>query len=315
LRRVGSQILKLLVTGAGGFIGSHLSLRLLEDGHDVVGLDNLYSGQERHIQKLELYKNFTFMNHDVVDPFFVEVEGIFNLACPASPVAYQKNPSYTVKTSVLGALNTLEVAKQNKARILQTSTSEVYGDPLISPQKESYFGNVNPVGVRSCYDEGKRVAETLFTNYRDQFNLDTKIVRIFNTYGPNMRPDDGRVVSNFIVQALSSRNLTIYGTGEQTRSLCYIDDMIEGLLLAFFNTYDGLPINLGNPEPIRVIDLANDVIRMTGANVDIDFLPALLDDPKQREPDIARAKSLLKWLPNVPRDLGLERTIQSFQKD
>jgi UDP-glucuronate decarboxylase len=304
--------MKILVTGAGGFIGSHLCLRLLKDGHDVVGLDNFYSGQKSHIQTLADYKNFTFLEQDVIEPFFVEVEGIFNLACPASPVAYQRDPVYTVKTSVLGAINVLEIAQKNKSIVLQTSTSEVYGDPLISPQQEDYFGNVNPVGVRSCYDEGKRVAETLFISYREKFNLDAKIVRIFNTYGPNMRPDDGRVVSNFIVQALNSRNLTIYGSGEQTRSLCYIDDMIEGFLRAFFTNYDGKPINLGNPNPVRVIDLAREIIQLTGSNVDVEFLPALLDDPKQREPDITRATSILNWRPEISRSVGLERTIPSF---
>jgi UDP-glucuronate decarboxylase len=307
--------MKILVTGAAGFIGSHLSRRLLEVGHQVIGLDNFYSGQRIHIERLQDFENFSFLEHDVVDAFFVEVDGIFNLACPASPVAYQKNPSYTVKTSVFGAINALELAKKIGVRVLQTSTSEVYGDPLVSPQKEEYFGNVNPVGVRSCYDEGKRVAETLFTNYRDQFELDSRIVRIFNTYGPNMRRDDGRVVSNFIVQALEGSNLTLYGNGEQTRSLCYIDDMVEGLMRAFFVPTDGSPINLGNPDPVRVIDLAKDIIHMTDSKSEIEFLPALFDDPKQREPDISRATSILDWEPKIQRNVGVGLTISSFREN
>lgn len=305
--------MRILVTGAAGFIGSHLSKRLVEDGHEIIGLDNFYSGQRANIEKLRNYSNFSFFEHDVINPFYFEVDGIFNLACPASPIAYQKDPIYTVKTSVLGAINALDLAVKNRSRVLLTSTSEVYGDPLVSPQTEKYFGNVNPVGVRSCYDEGKRVAETLFTNYRQTFNLDAKIVRIFNTYGPSMRRDDGRVVSNFIVQALKNDNLTLYGDGEQIRSLCYIDDMVEGLLKAFFIATDGSPINLGNPEPIKVIDLARDIIKLTGSSSVLEFLPALSDDPKQREPDISRAHSLLDWEPKIKRTLGLELTIPSFK--
>jgi UDP-glucuronate decarboxylase len=254
------------------------------------------------------------VEHDVTNPFYLQVDGIFNLACPASPVAYQKDPSYTVKTSVLGAINVLDLALKLNSPVLLTSTSEVYGDPLVSPQSENYYGNVNPIGVRSCYDEGKRVAETLFTNYRDQFALDSKIVRIFNTYGPNMRQDDGRVVSNFIVQALSGKNITIYGTGDQTRSLCFIDDMIDGLVAAFFKKTYGQPINLGNPEPLRIYDLAQEIINLTNSRSKIELLPALSDDPKQREPDISRAYSVLGWKPKITRFEGLNLTIPSFQR-
>jgi UDP-glucuronate decarboxylase len=305
----------ILVAGAAGFIGSHLCERLLSEGHSVIAVDNLYSGQFSNIERLRDYSDFHFIDHDVINPLSIEVEGIFNLACPASPVSYQKNPSYTLKTSILGAISLLDLAKKNKVSILLTSTSEVYGDPQVSPQNENYWGNVNPIGIRSCYDEGKRAAETIFTDYRRQFNLDTRIVRIFNTYGPRMRSDDGRVVSNFIVQALSGNDITIYGAGKQIRSLCFVDDLVDGLVKSFFTKTDGKPINLGNPEPVTVLDLANDIIELTNSKSKIAFYPALEDDPQTREPDITRAQEILSWAPKVNRIDGLKLTIPSFMSD
>ena len=302
----------ILVTGGAGFLGSHLCDRLLELGHEVLAVDNLYTGRKENIHHNLSNPNFEFIRHDVTIPLYVEVDGIFNFACPASPVHYQSDPVQTLKTSVHGAINMLGLAKRTGARILQASTSEVYGDPEVSPQIESYWGNVNPIGIRSCYDEGKRAAETLFTDYHRQHNLDIRIVRIFNTFGPRMRPDDGRVVSNFIVQALSNKPITIYGTGEQTRSFCYVDDLISGILTLFFDSEIHSPINIGNPIPIDMLQLAKEIIALTNSNSAIEFLPLPQDDPVQREPDISLAKKNLNWEPKVDRMSGLAKTIEYF---
>jgi UDP-glucuronate decarboxylase len=304
--------MRILVTGGAGFLGSHLCDRLLELGHEVLAVDNLYTGRKENIHHNLSNPNFEFIRHDVTIPLYVEVDGIFNFACPASPVHYQSDPVQTLKTSVHGAINMLGLAKRTGARILQASTSEVYGDPEVSPQIESYWGNVNPIGIRSCYDEGKRAAETLFTDYHRQHNLDIRIVRIFNTFGPRMRPDDGRVVSNFIVQALSNKPITIYGTGEQTRSFCYVDDLISGILTLFFDSEIHSPINIGNPIPIDMLQLAKEIIALTNSNSAIEFLPLPQDDPVQREPDISLAKKNLNWEPKVDRMSGLAKTIEYF---
>lgn len=319
---------RVLVTGGAGFIGSHLCGRLLADGHEVVCLDNYFTGTRENI--LEFFNNprFEFIRHDVTQPILLEVDWIFNLACPASPIHYQYNPVKTIKVNVLGALNMLGLAKRVRARILQASTSEVYGDPEIHPQKEEYWGNVNPVGMRSCYDEGKRVAETLFFDYLRQNKVDIKVVRIFNTYGPRMRPDDGRVVSNFIVQALDNEPITIYGDGSQTRSFCYIDDMIEGMIRMMdyeegdtvrdrdytkplISGFPG-PINLGNPHEVTIADIATKVIRLTGSASQIVFEKLPQDDPKRRCPDIGLARKHLVWEPAVGLDEGLAKTIGYF---
>ena len=305
--------MRILVTGGAGFLGSHLCDRLLELGHEVLAVDNLYTGQKRNLHHILDNPNFEFIRHDVTLPLYVEVNGIFNLACPASPIHYQSDPVQTLKTSVVGAINMLGLAKRTGARILQASTSEVYGDPTFSPQQESYWGNVNPIGIRACYDEGKRAAETLFTDYHRQYNLDTRIVRIFNTFGPRMRPDDGRVVSNFIVQALSNKPITIYGTGEQTRSFCYVDDLISGILALFFKSEIHSPINIGNPNPINMLELAKEIIELTNSSSVIEFLPLPQDDPVQREPDISAAMSNLNWEPIVDRISGLSKTIEYFK--
>lgn len=306
--------MKILVTGGAGFLGSHLCEALLKMKHEVICVDNLYTGQIKNISSLSDFENFEFIRHDITFPLHLEVEGIFNLACPASPIHYQKNPVQTLKTNVHGAINMLGLAKRTGARFLQASTSEIYGDPEISPQTEDYWGHVNPIGIRSCYDEGKRAAETLTMDYRRQFNLDTRIVRIFNTYGPRMSKDDGRVVSNFIVQALSNEPITIYGDGSQTRSFCYVSDLIEGIISMFFKEHIDEPINLGNPTPIAMNQLAQEIISLTGSDSRITYLPLPADDPRQREPDISKAQILLGWQPRVSRESGLETTIDYFRK-
>lgn len=310
--------MRILVTGGAGFLGSHLCEALLLDGHEVIALDNLFTGQKQNIQHLVSNPNFEFLRHDVTIPLYIEVDGIFNLACPASPVHYQRDPVQTLKTSVHGAINMLGLAKRTGARILQASTSEVYGDPNTSPQKESYWGNVNPIGVRACYDEGKRAAETLFMDYSRQHKTDIRIARIFNTFGPRMSPSDGRVVSNFIVQALSNSPITIYGEGKQTRSFCYVDDLIRGLLSLYKKEGITGPVNLGNPTPITMLQLATEIIEFTNSSSEVIHLPLPSDDPVQREPDISVAKSELNWEPQVDRISGIKKTIEFFrnlQKD
>lgn len=306
--------MRILVTGAAGFLGSHLSDALIERGHEVLGVDNLYTGRKTNIQHLLDNPKFEFIRHDVTIPLYVEVDGIFNLACPASPIHYQKFPAQTIKTSVLGAVNLLGLAKRTGARILQASTSEVYGDPLISPQSEEYWGNVNPIGLRSCYDEGKRAAESLFFDYRRQFQVDTSIARIFNTYGPRMALDDGRVVSNFIVQALRNEPITIYGDGLQTRSFCYVEDLIRGIISLFFSEErESGPINLGNPDEFTMLDLANLVIAATNSSSRLIFMELPSDDPRQRKPDISKATQKLDWTPKINLKDGLRLTIEEFQ--
>jgi UDP-glucuronate decarboxylase len=305
--------MRILVTGGAGFLGSHLIERLLILEHEVIALDNLFTGAEKNLKFFESSNKFRFVEQDVINPLDFEVEGIFNLACPASPVHYQSDPIRTVRTNVQGAINVLELASKSNARVFQASTSEVYGDPTISPQHESYWGNVNPIGIRSCYDEGKRVAETLFMDYRRQRNVDIRIARIFNTFGPNMSANDGRVVSNFIVQALRGNPLTVYGDGTQTRSFCYVSDLIEGIIRLFFSDYSETPVNLGNPKPIPMIELAEMVISLTESNSRVEFEPLPEDDPRKREPDISMAKELLNWTPEVDLESGLEKTIEYFK--
>lgn len=307
---------RILITGGAGFIGSHLCERLLGEGNEVLCLDNYFTGNKSNIKHLLDNPYFELIRHDVTAPYFAEVDEIYNLACPASPIHYQYNPIKTVKTSVMGAINMLGLAKRIKAKILQASTSEVYGDPTIHPQTESYWGNVNPVGIRSCYDEGKRCAETLFTDYHHQNGVRIKIIRIFNTYGPNMHPNDGRVVSNFIVQALKGEDITIYGDGSQTRSFQYVDDLLEGMV-RMMQTEDDItgPVNLGNPVEFSILDLAKKVIALTGSKSKIVFLPLPQDDPIQRKPDITLAGELLNnWEPRVGLESGLKRTINYFDK-
>ena len=305
--------MRILITGGAGFLGSHLSDRLLEMGHEVVVADNFYTGKKDNIAHLLNNPRFELIRHDVTFPLYVEVDGIFNLACPASPVQYQKNPVQTFKTSVHGAINMLGLAKRTGARFLQASTSEIYGDPTISPQTEDYWGNVNPIGIRSCYDEGKRAAETLTFDYHRQFGLDIRVARIFNTYGPRMAPDDGRVVSNFIVQAIKGNPLTVYGDGSQTRSFCYVSDLVEGLVKLFFKDSIHEPINLGNPTPINMQELAQEIIALTGSNSEIEYRELPKDDPKQREPNIGKAKSFLEWTPKIGRSEGLKKTVEYFK--
>jgi len=307
--------MRVLVTGGAGFLGSHLCERLLEDGHGVICLDNLFTGDKSNVAHLLDGVGFEFVRHDVVEPILLEVDWIFNLACPASPQHYQHNPVKTVKTSVMGALNMLGLAKRVKARILQASTSEVYGDPAVHPQPESYWGNVNPIGPRSCYDEGKRVAETLMMDYHRQNGVDTRIARIFNTYGPRMRADDGRVVSNFIVQALRGEPMTVYGDGSQTRSFCYVDDMVAGLVRLMEHEGEGthLPVNLGNPRETTMLGLAEAVAGAVGCEPRVAHMPLPPDDPSRRRPDISRAKSLLGWEPAVPLEEGVEHTVAWFR--
>lgn len=303
-----------MVTGGAGFLGSHLCRKLLSQGHEVLAVDNLYTGSKTNISDLMDNTNFEFMRHDITFPLFVEVDGIFNMACPASPKHYQRDPVQTIKTCIVGSINMLGIAKRLNIPILQASTSEVYGDPQVSPQNESYLGNVNPIGIRACYDEGKRAAETIFFDYNRQYNTKIRVARIFNTFGPNMAIDDGRVVSNFIWQALNGYPLTIFGDGSQTRSFCYVDDLISGLI-ALFNK-EGItgPVNLGNPGPISMLDLAQEIITLTGSKSRIVHLELPGDDPKQRIPDITKANEMLGWFPNVDRTGGLKSTIEHFTK-
>ena len=307
--------MKILVTGGAGFLGSHLCEKLLDLGHEVICVDNFYTGAKRNVEHLLGNRNFEIIRHDVTFPLYLEVDGIFNLACPASPVHYQKNPVQTLKTNVHGAINILGLAKRTKSRVLQASTSEIYGDPKVTPQPESYWGNVNPIGIRSCYDEGKRAAETLFFDYHRQYGVDIRVARIFNTYGPKMAMDDGRVVSNFIIQALRNQDITVYGNGSQVRSFCYVDDLIEGLTRLFFEEGVHVPVNLGNPTPINMVDLAHEIIEMTNASSKIVYLPLPFDDPITREPDGTKARELLNWEPRTPRNDGLRKTIEYFEKE
>jgi len=305
---------RILITGGAGFLGSHLCDRLLAEGHDVLCLDNLFTGSKNNIRHLIGHPNFEFIRHDITQPIFLEVDEIYNLACPASPVHYQYNPIKTIKTSVMGAINTLGLAKRVKAKILQASTSEVYGDPEMHPQQEEYWGRVNPIGIRSCYDEGKRAAECLMMDYHRQNGVRIKIVRIFNTYGPRMAINDGRVVSNFIVQAIKGEDITVYGDGSQTRSFCYCEDLIEGIMRMMATTDDIIgPVNLGNPSEFTILELAENVIRLTGSSSRIVFNPLPQDDPTQRRPDISKAKELLHWTPVIPLADGLVKTIQYFK--
>ena len=306
---------RVLVTGGAGFLGSHLCDRLIADGHEVICLDNFFTGKKKNIAHLLSNPNFELMRHDVIQPIYAEVDWIFNLACPASPVHYQRDPVRTIKTNVMGALNSLGCAKQNNARVLQASTSEVYGDPKVHPQPESYRGAVNPIGIRACYDEGKRTAETLFFDYHRQHGLDIRVVRIFNTYGPRMTANDGRVVSNFIVQALTGQDITIYGDGTQTRSFCYVDDLIDGIVrMMNVENFTG-PVNLGNPGEFTMLELAELVLKLTGSKSKIVYRPLPQDDPTQRCPVIDLAKEKLGWQPTVKLEDGLRRTIAYFKEN
>jgi UDP-glucuronate decarboxylase len=305
---------KILITGGAGFLGSHLTEKLLKDGHEVLIVDNFFTGTKKNLTHLLGNPNLEVMRHDVTFPLYVEVNQIYNLACPASPVHYQFDPVQTTKTSVHGAINMLGLAKRTRARILQASTSEVYGDPEVHPQTESYWGKVNPIGIRSCYDEGKRAAETLCFDYKRQFGLDVRVNRIFNTYGPNMSPDDGRVVSNFIVQALRNEPITIYGDGSQTRSFCYVSDLVDAIYLTFMhNNPLNLPINIGNPNEFTMVELAQTIISLSGSNSSLEFQNLPEDDPKQRCPDISQAKRVLGWSPKILLEEGIQKTIDYFQ--
>jgi UDP-glucuronate decarboxylase len=304
--------MRMLVTGGAGFIGSHLCERLLGEDHDVICLDNFFTGSKRNIAHLMQNPHFELIRHDVTEPILLEVDRIFNLACPASPIHYQYNPVKTIKTSVMGTINMLGIAKRVRARILQASTSEVYGDPQIHPQVESYWGHVNPLGIRSCYDEGKRVAETLMMDYHRQNQVDIRIIRIFNTYGPRMAENDGRVVSNFILQALRGEDITVYGSGEQTRSFCFVSDLVEGMLRMMDRSGFIGPVNLGNPAETSILEFARKIIDLTGSKSRIIFKPLPADDPRQRQPDITLAKEMLEWEPKVAVDDGLRRTIDYF---
>ena len=304
---------KILVTGGAGFIGSHLCKKLIENGDNVICLDNFFTGRHENIEKLKEKETFQLLEHDIIEPVDIECDEIYNLACPASPVHYQYDAIKTLKTSVLGILNMLELAKKYNAKILQASTSEVYGSPLEHPQKETYWGNVNPIGIRSCYDEGKRTAETLMTDYNRQYGVKTRIIRIFNTYGPNMDPKDGRVVSNCITQALKGENITIYGDGTQTRSFCYVDDLVDGIIKMMNNKQDFTgPVNLGNPSERTVLDLAEKILELTGSNSKLEFLPLPGDDPVKRKPDISVAQRELGWKPKTDIIEGLKKTIDYF---
>jgi UDP-glucuronate decarboxylase len=305
--------MKILVTGGAGFLGSHLCDRLISDGDEVICLDNFFTGSKQNIIHLQNNPNFELMRHDVVDPFKVEVDQIYNLACPASPVHYQHNPIKTVKTSVMGAINTLGLAKRVGARILQASTSEVYGDPEVHPQPEDYKGNVNPIGPRACYDEGKRCAETLFFDYHRQNKVDIRVIRIFNTYGPRMMPNDGRVVSNFIIHALKGEDITVYGDGSQTRSFCYVNDLIEAMVLMMNQKEIVGPVNVGNPNEFKILELAEKVIEMTSSKSKIIFESLPVDDPMQRKPDNGLAKKKLGWEPKIQLEQGLEKSITYFK--
>ncbi len=305
---------RILITGGAGFLGSHLCDRLVDEGHEVLCLDNFFTGSRSNVSHLLGKLNFELIRHDLVQPIFLEVDEIYNLACPASPIHYQYNPVKTVKTSVMGAINMLGLAKRVKAKILQASTSEVYGNPTVHPQKEDYWGNVNTIGLRSCYDEGKRCAETLFFDYHRQNKVNIRVARIFNTYGPRMHPNDGRVVSNFIIQALQNKPITMYGDGHQTRSFCYVDDLIEGLI-SFMNTPDEVtgPINLGSPAELSILELAQKVVELTNSKSEIRFEPLPHDDPRQRQPDITLARQILRWEPKVRLEQGLKKTIEYFR--
>jgi len=307
--------MRILVTGGAGFLGSHLCERLLAEENEVLCLDNFFTGRKVNIQRLAQNPAFEILRHDVTLPILLEVDRIYHLACPASPIHYQYNPVKTIKTNIMGTINMLGIAKRVKGRILFASTSEVYGDPAVHPQKEDYWGNVNPIGIRSCYDEGKRAAETLMMDYHRQNNVDIKIVRIFNTYGPRMLADDGRVVSNFIVQALKGEDITVYGKGSQTRSFCYVDDLIDGMVRMMSSENFTGPVNLGNPEEYTILELAKHIISMTGSKSKIAFKPLPLDDPRQRMPDITLAKEKLGWQPSIPLEQGLQRTIEYFRKE
>ena len=307
---------RVLVTGGAGFLGSHLCDRLIVDGYDVLCVDNFFTGTKSNITHLHGHPNFEILRHDVTFPLYVEVDRIYNLACPASPIYYQHDPVQTTKTSVHGAINMLGLAKRTKARIFQASTSEAYGDPEVHPQQEDYWGKVNPIGPRSCYDEGKRCAETLFFDYHRQHSLDIKVVRIFNTYGPRMQPNDGRVVSNFIVQAIKGEDITIYGDGQQSRSFCYVDDMIEGFI-RMMNSESGFsgPVNMGNPDEFTMLELAENVLKLVGGKSKLAFLPLPIDDPKQRQPNITLAKEKLGWEPTITLEDGLKLTVEYFRKE
>ena len=306
--------MRILVTGGAGFLGSHLCDRLLAMGHEVVSVDNFYTGRTKNLAHLRDNPNFESIRHDVTFPLYLEADGIFNLACPASPMHYQNNPVQTLKTNVHGAINVLGLAKRTKSRVLQASTSEVYGDPDVHPQVEEYWGRVNPIGIRACYDEGKRAAETLFFDYHRQYAVDIRVARIFNTYGPRMALNDGRVVTNFIAQALKGEPITIYGEGKQTRSFCFVSDLIDGLTALFFAEEIFQPINLGNPKPITILELASEIIKLTGSKSEIIFLPLPSDDPRDREPDISKAREILKWEPKVSREIGFVSTIEDVRK-
>jgi UDP-glucuronate decarboxylase len=306
--------MRYLVTGGGGFLGSHLCERLLQSGHSVIALDDFSTGSRDNVRELGNLGDFEVLEWDVAVPFDVKVDGIFNLACPASPIQYQRYPTRTTKTSVLGAINSLELAKRLNVPVLQASTSEVYGDPRVSPQSEEYWGNVNPIGIRACYDEGKRSAETLFVDYHREFAVDIRIARIFNTYGPRMALNDGRVVPQFITQALRGEPLTVYGDGEQTRSFCYVDDLISGFIALFFHAGEHRPVNLGNPQPITMLELADEIIHLTESTSKVSHLPLPEDDPLIREPDISRAKEVLNWSPVQGRTVGLSATIADIRE-
>ncbi len=307
--------MRILITGGAGFLGSHLCDRLIAQGHDVLCMDNFFTGRKKNIEHLLGHPRFELIRHDVIDPFKFEVDRIYNLACPASPPHYQYNPIKTTKTSVMGAINCLGLAKRVKARVFQASTSEVYGDPTVHPQPESYWGNVNPIGRRSCYDEGKRCAETLFFDYHRENGVDIRVVRIFNTYGPRMNPDDGRVVSNFIVQSLRGEDITVYGDGSQTRSFCYVDDLIEGFLRLMEQEKTVGPVNIGNPGEFTMLELAELVLKKVGGKSKIVHQDLPADDPRQRQPDISLAKKYLEWQPAVPLEQGIEKTIDYFRKE
>jgi len=306
-------MLRVLVTGGAGFIGSHLCERLLAEGHEVLSLDNYFTGRKANLAHLRDYPAFEMLRHDITEPILLEVDQIYNLACPASPVHYQYNPVKTVKTNVMGTINMLGLAKRVRATLLQASTSEVYGDPDEHPQRETYWGRVNPIGIRSCYDEGKRVAETLTMDYHRQNGVDVRIARIFNTYGPRMQPDDGRVVSNFIIQALQDKPITIYGDGRQTRSFCFVSDLVDGLMRLMRKRDMTGPVNLGNPQEFTVLELAHKVVEMTGSRSTIEYRPLPQDDPMRRQPDISLAKQTLQWQPQVLLEEGLRRTIEYFK--
>lgn len=316
MARVYNSRKRILVTGGAGFVGSHLIDRLLEQGHEVLCVDNLFTGTKRNIEHLLENKRFEFMRHDVIIPLFVEVDEIYNLACPAAPIHYQHDPVKTIKTSILGAINMLDLAKRLRCKIFQASTSEVYGDPRVHPQTEDYWGNVNPIGIRSCYDEGKRAAETLFMDFKRQNGVEIKIARIFNTYGPRMHLADGRVVSNFIIQALTGEPITIFGKGQQTRSFCFVDDLVEGLIRLMESGPEvSGPLNLGNPNEFSMLKLAEKVLEYTDSNSELVFLPLPQDDPTQRQPDISQAKLLLDWTPTIQLEEGLKRSIRYFQSE